>query len=122
MRWTTTHRFVFLALHLAQADRFVSPEEQRELAMAAQRMGLAAGLDSGRVDQMVLDACDAFHETDEVRPEIADTMDRLLAAYGKGSPILAAILEFLVGVARSDGVVANSEAMWLDEVADLWGV
>lgn len=122
MARTATHRFVFLALHVAYADGVLQPEEREALSAAAHRIGLSAGIPEQGVLRMVREATEWYHEAradDSLQSEVRECVESL----GIFKPdIKAALLWELRAMAKAAGGVDRDEHVLLSDLQDAWDV
>lgn len=122
MARTATHRFVFLALHVAYADGVLQPEEREALSAAAHRLGLSVGIPEQGVLRMVREATDWYHEArDEGRVD-ADVAECVASLAIFKQDIKASLLWELRALAKAAGGVDREEHILLSDLRAAWKV
>lgn len=122
MARTATHRFVFLALHVAYADGVLQPEEREALSAAAHRIGLAAGISEQGVLRMVREATDWYHESRDDEAVEQDVAECVASLAIFKDDIKSSLLWELRALAKAAGGVDREEHILLSDLRDAWGV
>lgn len=122
--WTATHRFVFLAMHVAhQGDDEIQDEEYVALVDAAMRIGLAEDIPEEEMTRMVAEAADAYMDTvmdGDVGERVQECSDALRATFPEG--VRLELLMALRDVAKAHGGVNRDEHLWLHELQRDWRI
>ncbi len=120
--WTATHRFVFLAMHLAYADGVLQEAERRSMAASAHRIGIAAGIAPESIEGMVRAAGSWYMDSVEAKSVHQDVQDAVASLGIFKDSIKRALLRELRELAKAADGVDEREHVLLESLRDAWNV